>query len=127
MTSSQYAGRTDVGHWPDLKSQVRELRRNATAAEARLWEALRGKQLGVKFRRQHPIHRYVVDFYSVEAALAIELDGPIHSLQTDEDVNRQAFLESNNIRFLRFSNDQVIDHFHHVLTSIRAAVHNVSS
>ena len=95
--------------------------------EARLWQALRGKQLGVKFRRQHPIHRYVVDFYSVEAGLAIEVDGAVHDSQQAEDANRQAFLEANSIRMLRFSNDEIRDRLSEVVASIANAVHNGSS
>jgi len=125
--AAQQAGHTNSEHWPDLKSQVRELRKQATPMEARLWEAIRGKQLGVKFRRQHPIHRYVVDFYSVEAALAIEIDGSVHLHQVAEDTNRQAFLEANGIRFLRFSNEDVAHRFPEVIASIKVAVHSGSS
>ena len=113
---------TGDDHWLELKPRVRQLRREATPSEERLWQALRGKRLGVKFRRQHPINRYVVDFYSVEAALAIELDGPIHQTRVAEDANRQAYLESNNIRFLRFSNDDVATRFPNVIETIRQAL-----
>jgi very-short-patch-repair endonuclease len=119
---AQQGASTNGWHWPDLKSQVRDLRKQATPAEARLWNALRGIQLGVKFRRQHPIHRYVVDFYCVQAGLAIEIDGGVHSTQVAEDAARQAFLESNNIRFLRFNNDDVTNNLASVLTKIDQAL-----
>ena len=93
-----------------------------------LWQALRGKRLGVKFRRQHPIRGYVVDFYSVEAALAIELDGGVHRTRVSEDANRQAYLESTNIRFLRFQNDDIATRLPTVIESIRQALqHNGAS
>jgi very-short-patch-repair endonuclease len=119
---AQQGASTNGWHLPDLKSQVRDLRKQATPSEARLWNSLRGKQLGVKFRRQHPMHRYVVDFYCVEAGLAIEIDGGVHASQVQEDAGRQAFLESNNIRFLRFSNDDVTNNLAAVLARINQAL-----
>jgi leucyl-tRNA synthetase len=119
MWQGQKASHTGEAHWLELKPRARELRKDATLSEARLWQALRGKQLGVKFRRQHPINRYIVDFYSVEAALAIEVDGAIHQTQVAEDASRQAYLEANNVSVLRFTNDEVIENFSKVLDTIR--------
>jgi len=125
MLQGQKGSQTGHAHWLELKPRARELRKDATLSEARLWQALRGKKPGVKFRRQHPINRYIVDFYSVEAALAIELDGPIHQTQVAPDANRQAYLEANRVRVLRFTNDEVAASFPRVLEMIREALqHN---
>jgi very-short-patch-repair endonuclease len=98
------------------------MRRAATFAEDKLWSAIRGKKLGYKFRRQHVVDRYLVDFFCVEAGLAVEVDGPIHTRQVEEDRNRQAYIESNNIRMLRFTNEEVMTRLPAVLKAIRSAL-----
>jgi type I restriction enzyme R subunit len=76
-----------------LLRRVREFRKHPTTAEAMLWECLRGRRLnGTKFRRQHPIRRYVVDFYCHEHKLIVELDGEIHEHQREYDAVREADL-----------------------------------
>ena len=127
MWRGQKASYTGEAHWLELKPRPRELRKDATLAEDRLWQALRGKKLGVKFRRQHPVNRYIVDFYSVEAGLAIEVDGPIHEMQAPADTNRQAYLEANGIRVLRFDNYQVANDFPFVLDTIRQVLQHSGS
>ncbi|MSQ14097.1 MAG: DUF559 domain-containing protein [Dehalococcoidia bacterium] len=70
---------------------------------------MRGRQIsGAKFRRQHAMGPYIVDFYCVEAKLVIEIDGPIHEHQRQADANRQASLESQGLHVLRFTNEQVM-------------------
>ncbi len=88
----------------------REARANLTPAEQILWEVLRDRRLGGwKFRRQHPLGRYIADFYCADARLAIELDGPIHDRvdQKDYDRVRQEELQARGIRVLRLTNGQV--------------------
>ena len=88
---------------------VRELRARPTPAEELLWRAIRGRQLdGVKFRRQHPIDPYVVDFCCLECRLAIELDGSVHETQRDYDAERDRWLRAAGYRVLRFPNDAVL-------------------
>jgi cyclase len=86
-----------------------KLRKQQTFAEEILWNYLRTKPFGFKFRRQHPFSMYILDFYCHSLKLAIEVDGPIHQLdeikQNDEE--RQRRLESEGLTFLRFSNDQI--------------------
>jgi very-short-patch-repair endonuclease len=95
------------------------MRRAPTPAEAELWKYLRGRKIaGLKFRRQHPIDRFIVDFYCVEAGLAIEIDGKVHATRTEEDRLRQEFIEERDIRFLRFSNDDVLQHLDSVIARI---------
>ena len=98
--------------WHRLKVKARELRKEPTPAEALLWERLRRKQLiGFRFRRQHPIGRFVVDFFCAGAKLAVELDGEIHSTTVMEDVARQAEIERLGIRVIRFQNREVLDSY----------------
>jgi very-short-patch-repair endonuclease len=109
--------------WEKLKPLARQMRHDPTQAEAILWEALRGRRIGdFKFRRQHPIDRFIVDFYCAEALLVIEVDGEIHDYTQDEDAIRQAFIESRGLNVLRFKNQQVEDALDTVLDAIHAAV-----
>ena len=98
------------------------MRREGTFAEDKLWQAIRANKLVFKFRRQHVIGRYLVDFFCVEAGLAIEVDGPIHTRQVEEDRNRQEHIESNNLRMLRFTNEEVVNRLPAVLNRIRSAL-----
>jgi len=95
------------------------MRRNPTPEEGLLWQRLRGRRLlGFRFRRQHSIDRFILDFYCSEARLAVEVDGPIHQYSREEDALRQAFLEAQGLRVLRFSNDEVLRHPERVLAQI---------
>ena len=86
---------------PDPKA--RELRKNLTDAERMLWAALRLRQIeGYKFRRQRPIGPYIVDFVCLEKSLVIEVDGGQHEGQLVHDTSRDAWLESQGYRVLRF-------------------------
>ncbi len=96
---------------PKLFEFARYNRENPTQTEAILWEALRDKKLaGHKFRQQHPIGAYIIDFYCHRAKLAIEVDGGYHlaNEQTEYDKNRTLDLERVGIQELRFTNQQVI-------------------
>jgi very-short-patch-repair endonuclease len=108
-----------------IRQRARELRQDSTPAEAHLWKHLRGRQLqNLKWRRQHPIERYIVDFICIEARLIVEIDGDIHLYQQESDTYRTAFLESCNYRVLRFANDTVLNHLDTVLSAIaQAAAH----
>lgn len=109
--------------WARLKPLAREMRRNPTPEEDLLWQALRNKQLaGYKFRRQHAIDRFIVDFYCAEARLVVEVDGPIHQYHQEEDAIRQEFIESQGLHLLRFTTDQVNQNLAAVLEQISAAL-----
>ena len=79
-----------------------------THGEKLLWRELRNRKLGVKFRRQHPIGEYILDFYSEEARLAVEVDGPHHAEQHDYDERRDEVLNSLGIGVLRLEADAVV-------------------
>jgi very-short-patch-repair endonuclease len=88
--------------------RARELRTEATNTEKILWEILRGGKFhGAKFRRQHPIGKYILDFYCAQSRLAIELDGAVHQGREEQDAWREKIIGTHGIRFLRFSNDDV--------------------
>jgi len=91
--------------WKKLKPPARQMRREPTPAERRLWRQLRRKKrLGFKFRRQHAIERFTVDFYCPAAWLVMEVDGPVHQYTDDEDMIRQDYLESLGLKVIRFTN-----------------------
>ena len=105
----------------DKLGQARWMRRNPTPSEARLWEFLRRRQAaGFKFRRQHVVAGYIVDFYCPELRLVIEVDGPIHAEQIVEDAARERNLARLGIDILRFAASQVIDDPHAVRQRIAA-------
>ncbi|HET8864478.1 MAG TPA: endonuclease domain-containing protein [Gracilimonas sp.] len=88
----------------DLIAKARWLRKNSTPGEIELWKAIKNRQLlGYKFRRQHPIHRFIVDFYCKEIKLAIEIDGRSHDFKIEADKERQYIIEQFGVSFLRFS------------------------
>jgi len=82
-----------------------------TSAEAMLWNIIKSKQLGVKFRRQHSIGNYIVDFYSSEIKLAIEMDGGIHEdvIHQSNDEVRDNYLKDLGITIIRFNNDELFE------------------
>ena len=87
---------------PGVRTAARRMREEPTDSEGLLWSALRDRRLaGRKFRRQHPVGRFVLDFYCHEERLAVEVDGAIHEFQRQADNERRQILESMGIRFLR--------------------------
>ncbi len=91
------------------KTFARKLRKSETDAERKIWQQLRSRSLnGAKFRRQHPIGPYIVDFICINEKLIIELDGGQHQQQQDYDAKRTAFLEQSGYRVLRFWDDDVL-------------------
>jgi len=107
-----------------MQSIRHTLRHNATSAEATLWNYLKNKQLdGRKFRRQHSIGNYVVDFYCASGKLAVELDGVGHftSVGLENDDVRDAFMKEQGVRVLRFENRLVFEEIEYVLEKIREA------
>ena len=102
--------------------RCRCLREQRTEAEHRLWQCLRGHRLaGMKFRRQHPVGPYFVDFYCAEARLVVEVDGSQHIGDARYDERRTLAIESAGLRVLRFFNDDVLARTDDVLEAIVAA------
>jgi very-short-patch-repair endonuclease len=108
--------------WNSLEEQALRMRRVPTLAEDLLWQRLRGGKVdGLKFRRQHAVGKFIVDFYCVTAALVIEVDGPIHEYQRDRDAERQTYLEAMGLTVLRFTNAEVVSDIDQVVARIRDA------
>jgi very-short-patch-repair endonuclease len=105
---------------PEIRDAARVLRSAMTPAESSLWAALRKTQIdGVRFRRQHAIGRFVLDFYAPSHKLAIEVDGAVHDTQQERDAERTRLLALRGIRVIRFRNDEVEANLAEVVEKIR--------
>jgi len=99
---------------------ARKLRKNQTEVEKRLWRQLRAKRFfGFKFRRQHPIGPYVVDFVCLNEKLVIELDGGQHSETPEYDLKRTQYLENLGFTVVRFWNNEVMGNIDGVMEVLR--------
>ncbi|NQU33718.1 MAG: endonuclease domain-containing protein [Bacteroidetes bacterium] len=109
------------GATPEIFENARILRNNQTSAEKKLWEYIKNNQLGKKFRRQHSISSYIVDFYCHMVKLVIEVDGEYHndSEQTEYDSYRATDLKEFGLRIIRFTNDQVFNDIDFVISEIK--------
>lgn len=120
-------------HYPaklpeDIRAYAREMRNRMTDAEALLWMTLRNRRIaGAKFRRQHPVGRYILDFYCDEKRLGIELDGGQHSEAVEYDKQRDSWLRVQGIQVLRFWNNQMLTETEVVLEVIYQAIVEANS
>jgi very-short-patch-repair endonuclease len=108
-----------------FKARARSLRASQTSAEAKLWQALRNRRLARwKFRRQHPIDRYVVDFASLDGKLIVEVDGVTHSepAEVEQDKARTQVLEACGFLVVRVSNTEVYENIEGVLEMIASSL-----
>src|SRR5260370_11960200 len=118
IKNRQYRGGYEFAGLVDL---ARDLRAKQTPAESLLWQLLRNRQLfGFKFRRQHQFADYIADFYCHEARLVIECDGSVHDRNEawHHDKGRDAYMISQGLRVLRFSNKQIVTNIQRVLEEI---------
>lgn len=101
------------GAKPSIYENARKLRENMTEAELKLWEFLKGKPSGYKFRRQHPIGRYVLDFYCHKLRISIEIDGGYHIPKEKKiaDAERTEYVKSVGITEYRFTNEEILVNF----------------
>lgn len=110
-----------------MRERSRALRRDMSDAERRLWYCLRGHRfLGLKFKRQKPLGRYIVDFICMELHLIIELDGGQHMEQAGYDARRDAWLREQGFSVLRFWNHEVLRQTEAVLERLRLWVEQKS-
>jgi very-short-patch-repair endonuclease len=107
---------------PKVFANAKELRKNLTPAEQKLWSALRNDQLGVNFRRQHAVGPYIADFCCIQKKLIIELDGGQHLEQEQYDAERTQFLQSKGYRVMRFWNNDVMKNLNGVISTIQDAL-----
>lgn len=106
--------------WKSIKDNTRENRKNPTEAEEELWKHLRKGQLGVKFRRQHSIENYIVDFVCLEKQIVVELDGEVHNFQQEYDEQRTQHLNYLGFDVVRFENKEVFEDVSKVIDKIKA-------
>jgi len=103
--------------------KAKDLRRKMTKAELILWDELKGNKLnGQKFRRQHPIGIYIVDFYNHKNKLVIEIDGEYHNTEEQKikDIEREQFLLFNGLKIIRFKNETIISNLSEALEIINS-------
>jgi very-short-patch-repair endonuclease len=112
-----------INNLPHLKTFRKELRNNLTPAEAKFWKAIQNKNFEArKFRRQHSVGNYILDFYCPSEKLAVELDGEVHfgDAARQYDYERRLFLEHCGIKVLRFENKLVFEELEWVLEVIKS-------
>jgi len=103
------------------------LRRDMTASEKIIWDRVCKNQLGVRIRRQHPVWKFIADFYCHEVKLVIEIDGGIHlrSENKEYDISRDIILKEFKIEILRFTNDEVINEPGLVIEKIKRTIESL--
>lgn len=111
----------NVDRYEMLKENAVRMRNLPTEAEKLMWHYLRGNQLGVRFRRQHVIGDYIVDFVCLSKKLVVEIDGGYHDdvVQQQEDMTRDSQLAGLGFFVLRFSNDKIFRDLEDVLKTLR--------
>ncbi len=116
----------DMKSYVVLLEQSKEYRNNPTEAESVLWEELRGKKIGSKFRRQHPVLNFIPDFVCLTKRLIIEADGSVHDSKEAKkyDQERTEELKKYDFKVLRFSNDDIISNTAKVVSKIKSALNN---
>jgi very-short-patch-repair endonuclease len=112
------------GATPKIFELAGRLRLQLTPAEEKLWNGISNKKLGVKFRRQHPVNIFIVDFYCHQLKLVIEIDGEVHNEteQRDYDIGRTEELERFGIKVIRFANGEVLNSIENVLRKIQELI-----
>jgi very-short-patch-repair endonuclease len=114
---------------PHIFTNARTLRKEMTDAEKVLWQVLRNRRFhGLKFRRQHPIQSYIVDFYCYQIGLVIEIDGHIHTEKnhSENDIERTAQLEAQGLTVIRFTNEEVLSDISNVRIKIETHIPNTN-
>ena len=113
-----------AGAKPELFRFAEKLRAEMREAEKILWEYLRGKPLGFKFRRQHPFNLYILDFYCHRAKLCIEIDGEYHEFKEQKhlDNKRTADIKQLGLFEFRFTNDEVLNNLEAVVQLIESYI-----
>lgn len=113
------------GATPVTLKKAKQLRNRMTPSEELLWNRLKGKQInGLRFRRQHPIDKYIVDFYCHTLKIVIEIDGLSHLNQKDYDKQRDEIIAKYGIKVLRYTNEQVQNNLIEVIKEINKTTDN---
>jgi len=103
------------------------LRKNTTHEEMLLWQFLKVNQLGVRFKRQHPIWLYIADFYCHELKLVIEIDGSVHNIKEvmENDIIREDDIKSFGIKVVRFKNYEIRNEIENVIEKMKAVINEI--
>jgi very-short-patch-repair endonuclease len=119
MSTSMHYGAT-----MEIFQIAERLRRDMTVTEKMIWDRVSNKQLGVRIRRQHPIWKFIADFYCHEVKLVIEIDGGIHLPPDNKeyDISRDIILKEFQIEILRFTSDEVIKETSLVIETIKSTI-----
>jgi leucyl-tRNA synthetase len=117
---------TDSQTWNTAKINARENRKNPTEAEEKFWEAIRNNALGFKFRRQHAISRFIVDFVCIEKKLVVEIDGEVHAYQQKEDEERTSILNTEGFKVIRFTNEELLNNLSNILQKLKSELSSPS-
>ncbi len=118
------------GATPDVFKKAKELRKMETIAEKLLWSRLCKNQIfGLQFRRQHPINRFIADFYCPKLKLVIEANGNIHEIHENKeyDIGRSEIFNAFGIIVIRFTNKQIIENIENTITQIETTVKELLS
>lgn len=116
------------GATPDVFKKAKELRKLETETERILWSKLSKNQIfGLQFRRQHPINRFIADFYCASLKLVIEVDGTIHNIpeNAEFDIGRSEILNEFGITVIRFTNDQIMNNIEAVINEIEIIINKI--
>ena len=107
-----------------LFQMAREHRNNSTHSEEALWNYLKTKPFGIKFRRQHPYSIYILDFYCHSLKFVIEVDGSIHNTPEviENDIVRQTLLEKDGLKVIRYKNEEIISSLETVIKEIESLI-----
>jgi len=115
------------GAKPQIFDRAQKLSKQTTEAEELLWKKLRNRRFeGLKFRRQHPMSRFIVDFYCHEKMLVVEVDGGIHDVSEvkEHDEGREEELKNFGLTIIRFKNEEVMNNMNGVLEKLRVAINS---
>jgi very-short-patch-repair endonuclease len=122
-----YEARTKIGNFKyleDLRQLSRDNRKNPTKSEKIFWKLLNYKKLNLKFLRQKPIGRFILDFYCSKLLLAIEIDGDSHDKKQFLDKSRDLYLEQRKIKTIRFKNEEVLNNIKKVKQDLSKIISN---
>jgi cyclase len=131
MLLREFTGMSNMfyGAIKPIFERAEELRKNPTYEEKLLWRFLKVNQLGVRFKRQHPIWLYIADFYCHEIKLVIEVDGSIHNVKEimEHDVIREEEIVSLGIKVIRFTNNEIRTQIENVIDKIESIIKEIKT
>lgn len=117
----------DPKYYRHLKDEIARLKSNMTECEKILWQELKSKKLGVKFRRQHMVGQFIPDFVCLSIKLIIEVDGEIHKIKKEYDEGRTYQLEELGYKVIRFTNEEIKNNLGKVMEKIKKEIGSLTT